>query len=113
MLFTNKKSSAGLSSAEKLTGELARCVELQDTMKTVKACPDTFEYERDCFRIGGSSPGSDKWGRVLFLREYASYVKDSMVAELCNHGRNMMFSVVTLVHMPTPKTSLTAIPKPC
>ncbi len=36
-------------------------------------CPDTLEYERDCFRIG------DKWGRVLFLREYASYIKDSMV----------------------------------
>ena len=31
-------------------------------------CPDTMEYERDCFRLG------DKWGRVLFLREYASYI---------------------------------------
>ena len=49
--------------------------------------PDTFEYERDCFRIG------DKWGRVLFLREYASYIKDSMVSELCRMNRNMMFSI--------------------
>jgi hypothetical protein len=44
-------------------------------------CPDTLEFERDCFRIG------DKWGRVLFLREYASFIKDSMVSELCDLNR--------------------------
>ena len=57
-------------------------------------CPDTFEYERDCFRIG------DKWGRVLFLREYASYIKDSMVSELCDMNRNMMFSI-DVIPVPT------------
>jgi len=57
-------------------------------------CPDTFEYERDCFRIG------DKWGRVLFLREYASYIKDSMVSELCDLNRNMMFSI-DVIPVPT------------
>ena len=40
-------------------------------------CPDTFEFESDCFRMG------DRYGRVIFLREYAAYIKDSMVAELC------------------------------
>ena len=57
-------------------------------------CPDTLEYERDCFRMG------DKWGRVLFLREYASYIKDSMVSELCDLNRNMMFSI-DIIPVPT------------
>ena len=39
-------------------------------------CPDTFEFEKDYFRMG------DRYGRVLFLREYASYIKDDMIAEL-------------------------------
>lgn len=57
-------------------------------------CPDTLEYERDCFRMG------DKWGRVLFLREYASFIKDSMVSELCDLNRNMMFSI-DVIPVPT------------
>ena len=57
-------------------------------------CPDTLEYERDCFRIG------DKWGRVLFLREYASFIKDSMVSEMCDMNRNMMFSI-DVIPVPT------------
>ena len=50
-------------------------------------CPDTFEFEKDYFKIG------DRYGRVIFLREYAAYIKDSMVAELCELNRNMMLSV--------------------
>jgi len=57
-------------------------------------CPDTFEFESDSFRIG------DKLGRVLFLREYASYIKDSMVSELCDLNRNMMFSI-DIIPVPT------------
>jgi hypothetical protein len=57
-------------------------------------CPDTLEFERDHFRMG------DKWGRVLFLREYASYIKDSMVSELCDLNRNMMFSI-DIIPVPT------------
>jgi type IV secretory pathway VirB4 component len=57
-------------------------------------CPDTFEFESDSFRIG------DKYGRVLFLREYASYIKDSMVSELCDLNRNMMFSI-DVIPVPT------------
>lgn len=57
-------------------------------------CPDTLKFERDCFRIG------DKWGRVLFLREYASFIKDSMVSELCDMNRNMMFSI-DVIPVPT------------
>lgn len=73
--------------------------DLSETMKKGHSfkdfiCPDTFEYERDYFRIG------DKWGRVLFLREYASFIKDSMVTELCDLNRNMMFSI-DIIPVPT------------
>ena len=57
-------------------------------------CPDTFEFEKDCFRMG------DRYGRVIFLREYAAYIKDSMVAELCELNRNMMLSV-DIIPVPT------------
>ena len=41
-------------------------------------CPDTMEFEKDYFKMG------NRYGRVLFLREYASYIKDSMVSELAS-----------------------------
>lgn len=50
-------------------------------------CPDSMEFQRDCFRIG------DKWGRVLYLQEYASYIKDTMVTELCDISRGLMLSI--------------------
>ena len=57
-------------------------------------CPDTLEFERDYFRMG------DRYGRVIFLREYAAYIKDSMVAELCELDRNMMMSI-DVIPVPT------------
>lgn len=73
--------------------------ELTETMKKGHnfkdfICPDTIEYERDYYRMG------DKFGRVLFLREYASFIKDSMVTELCDLNRNMMFSI-DVIPVPT------------
>ena len=57
-------------------------------------CPDTFEFEKDYFRMG------ERYGRVLFLREYASYIKDSMVSELCELNRNLMMSM-DIIPVPT------------
>lgn len=57
-------------------------------------CPDTFEFEKDYFKFG------DRYGRVIFLREYASFIKDSMVAELTDLNRNMMMSI-DVVPVPT------------
>jgi hypothetical protein len=57
-------------------------------------CPDTFEFEKDHFRMGG------KYERVIFLREYASYIKDSLVSELCDLNRNMMLSL-DIIPIPT------------
>ena len=50
-------------------------------------CPDTIEFEKDYFKMG------NRYGRVLFLKEYASYIKDTMVAELTDLNRNMMMSI--------------------
>ncbi len=53
-------------------------------------CPDSMEFKSDYFRIG------DKYGRVLFLKDFASFIKDSMVSEITDFSRNMMFSISVL-----------------
>lgn len=50
-------------------------------------CPDTFEFKSDYFQMG------ERYGRVLFLREYASYVEDVIVPELTALNRNLMLSI--------------------
>ena len=50
-------------------------------------CPDTFSFQKDYFEMG------NKFGRVFFLKEYASYIKDDMVAELTELNKNMMLSI--------------------
>ncbi|MFS0726305.1 VirB4-like conjugal transfer ATPase, CD1110 family [Paenibacillus sp. 1P07SE] len=57
-------------------------------------CPDTFEFAKDHFRMG------DYYGRVIFLRDYASYIKDSMIAELCDMNRNLLLSL-DVIPIPT------------
>lgn len=68
------------------------CFDLKDSMKKGHSykdyiCPDTMEFENDYFKMG------NRYGRVLFLKDYASYIKDSMVAELTELNRNMMLSI--------------------
>ena len=41
-------------------------------------CPDTMEFHNDHFKLG------EQYGRVLFMEDYASYVKDEMISELCS-----------------------------
>ncbi|APB72512.1 DUF87 domain-containing protein [Paenibacillus polymyxa] len=57
-------------------------------------CPDTLEFEKDHFRMG------ELYGRVIFLREYASYIKDSMVSELCDLNQNLFLSL-DIIPIPT------------
>jgi type IV secretory pathway VirB4 component len=57
-------------------------------------CPDTFEFEKDHFQMGG------KFGRVVFLRDYANFIKDGMVSELCDFNRNMILSL-DIIPIPT------------
>ena len=50
-------------------------------------CPDSIEKHSDYLMLG------ERYARVLFLKDYANYIKDSMVAELTELNRNLMFSV--------------------
>ena len=50
-------------------------------------CPDNFRFEKDNFEMG------NKYGRVFFLKDYASYIKDDMVAELTELNRNLVLSI--------------------
>ena len=49
--------------------------------------PDSFSFEKDYFEMG------KKYGRVFYLKDYASYIKDDMVAELTDLNRNLMLSI--------------------
>ncbi len=57
-------------------------------------CPDGFSFKSDYFEMG------KKFGRVLFLKDYASYIKDSMVSELTDMNSNMMMSI-DIIPVPT------------
>ncbi|MBE5880592.1 MAG: ATP-binding protein [Oscillospiraceae bacterium] len=50
-------------------------------------CPDIIEKRKDFFRMG------DKYARTIFLKDYASYIKDDMITELMDMNRNMMLSI--------------------
>ena len=50
-------------------------------------CPDYIEKHSDYLILGG------KYVRTLYLKDYASYIKDSFVAELTELSRNMMLSL--------------------
>ena len=50
-------------------------------------CPDSIEKNADHLKLG------ERYARVLYLKDYASYIKDSMVSELTEMNRNMMLSI--------------------
>ena len=73
--------------------------DLRENMKNGRSfkdaiCPDSMEFKKDHFVMG------DKFGRVLFLKEYASYIKDSMINELTELNRTLMLSI-DVIPVPT------------
>ena len=50
-------------------------------------CPHSMEFSKDCFKI------NERFGRVLYMQDYASYVKDDMISELCDLSRDLMLSI--------------------
>ena len=50
-------------------------------------CPQSMEFSKDCFKI------NERFGRVLYMQDYASYVKDDMISELCDLSRDLMLSI--------------------
>ena len=57
-------------------------------------CPDTMEFEKDYFKVG------ERYGRVLYLKDYASYISDTMVSEFADINQNMMISI-DIIPIPT------------
>lgn len=57
-------------------------------------CPLTPEFKHKYFKL------DDKYGRVLYLSNYPRFIKDSIVSELCNLNKNMMYSM-DLISIPT------------
>ena len=50
-------------------------------------CPDVFEFKRNYFRMG------DRFGRVLFIKEVSTFLKDDIITELTSLNKNMMLSI--------------------
>lgn len=50
-------------------------------------CPDSMQFKADHFEM------DDKVGRVLFLKDYASFIRDDMVTKLTDVSRNIMLSI--------------------
>jgi hypothetical protein len=50
-------------------------------------CPDSMEFDKGFFKIG------ERYGRTLFLKEYASFIKDSFITELTELNQNMTLSI--------------------
>ena len=74
-------------------------LEIKDLMKKGHnfkdyICPNGFSFKSDYFEMG------KKFGRVLFLKDYASYIKDSFIAEITDMNQNMMMSI-DVIPIPT------------
>jgi type IV secretory pathway VirB4 component len=50
-------------------------------------CPDIIEFKSDHFIMG------EKYGRVLFLKDFPSFMKDEMVRCMTDFSRNLMMSI--------------------
>ena len=66
--------------------------DLQEAMKLGNhfrdyICPYRPEFHHQYFKVG------EKYGCVMFLSNYATYIKDSFVAELCELDKQLMFSL--------------------
>ena len=57
-------------------------------------CPDSIERHKDYLMIG------KKYCRVIYLKDYAAYIKDSMLSELTEINRNLMLSI-DVIPIPT------------
>lgn len=56
--------------------------------------PDSMEFKDDHFKIG------NKYGRAMFLRDYATYLKDDFLSEICDLNRNLIWTM-DIIPIPT------------
>ena len=50
-------------------------------------CPDGISFKNNYFEIG------DRFGRVLFLRDYAAYIRDEMISNISDFARDLVLSI--------------------
>lgn len=50
-------------------------------------CPDGLQFRAGHFEMDG------KFGRVLFLKDFASYIEDDMISDLSDFSRDLMLSI--------------------
>ena len=56
--------------------------------------PSSFSKQSDCFEMNGV------FGRTIYLKDYASYIRDDFVTDLTDINRNMMLSI-DVIPIPT------------
>ena len=56
--------------------------------------PSSFSKHSDCFEMNGV------FGRTIYLKDYASYIRDDFVTDLTDINRNMMLSI-DVIPIPT------------
>ena len=66
--------------------------DMQDMMKKGHdfkdyICPDSIEKHSDYLKLG------DKYARVIYLKDYASFISDKFVTKLTDQSRSMMLSI--------------------
>ena len=66
--------------------DIKRCMRKGHSFKDY-ICPNTFEFKSDFFKMG------DRYGRVLYLKEYATFIRDDIISELTELNKNMMLSI--------------------
>ena len=72
--------------------ESAYCFDIREAMAKGHdfrdyICPDSMERHKDYLQIGS------RYCRILYLKDYASFLKDSMVTRLTDVSRSLMLSI--------------------
>ncbi len=65
-----------------LKKDMARGADFKDYI-----CPDSIRFKKDHIEVG------DKYARVLFLKEYPSFLKDDLISQLTDFPQKMMISI--------------------
>jgi len=76
----------------RLGEEIHYSFDLKQTMKKGHSfkdyiAPDSMEFNKNYIKIG------DKYCRTFYMREFASFIKDSMITEFMDLPKNMMLSI--------------------
>jgi len=76
----------------RLDEEIHYSFDLKQTMKKAHSfkdyiAPDSMEFNKNYIKIG------EKFCRTFYMREFASFIKDSMITEFMDLPKNMMLSI--------------------